>query len=281
MKSRFLLFSLYLFLPSIVFASEAAGEETALEAPNAITLLYHYFPHQPIVEFLHHWENIFFSALVASLIGAIGCIAAKRSSLVPRGVQNLFEFAVEGLDNFICGILGETGRQFTPFIGTLFIYIFLMNVAGIIPGLKSPTSSFGITFPLGLAVFFYVQYTGIRKLGFFRYLNHLSGEPQNIVGLLLIPLMLFLHVVGELVKPLSLSLRLFGNIWGEDVLVAVFIGMGSKFFAPIHFPFLFLALLTSFVQATVFCLLTTIYISLMLPHGEEHHEKDSIKTRPG
>ncbi|HNV86500.1 MAG TPA: F0F1 ATP synthase subunit A [Candidatus Omnitrophota bacterium] len=280
MKSKFYLL-LFCLIPNMAFAAEAGGEETALEAPNAITLLYHYFPHQPAVEFLHHWENIFFSALVAVLIGATGFIAAKRSALVPCGIQNLFEFAVEGLDNFICGILGKNGRQFTPFIGTLFIYIFLMNVAGIIPGLKSPTSSFGITFPLGLVVFFYVQYTGIRKLGLLKYLGHLSGDPQNFIGFLLVPLMLFLHVVGELVKPLSLSLRLFGNIWGEDVLISVFVGMGGRFFIPIHVPFLFLALLTSFVQATVFCLLATIYISLMLPHEEEHHEEDARKIKLG
>ena len=243
-----------------------------MELPNLISALYHYFPQNPLLRVLTQFENVFFSITVACLIALAGWIAYKRSELVPRGIQNCFEFAVEAIDNFVCGIIGERGRKFTPFVGTLFLYIFFMNLFGIFPLMKSPTSSFGITFPLGLSVFFYVQYTGIRELGLLKYLDHLAGEPRNMVGFALVPLMLFLHIVGEFVKPLSLSIRLFGNIWGEDVLISVFVGMGSKIWLPLHFPFLFLALLTSFVQATVFCLLTTIYIVLMLPHEHEHQE---------
>jgi F-type H+-transporting ATPase subunit a len=274
----------------VAFASEAAGhapaahgeaaahaeEGASMHLPNVVNILHHFFPDQPLVRFLHEWENVFFALAVAAFLAWTFSMAARRASLIPAGLQNVYELAAESLDNFVTGILGARWRKFTPFIGSLFIYIFIMNFAGVIPFLKSPTSSFGITFPLGLSVFLYVQATGIRELGFFKYLDHLAGEPRNAVGFILIPLMLFLHVVGELVKPLSLSLRLFGNIWGEDVLIAVFVSMGSKMPLPIpiHFPFLFLALLTSFVQATVFCLLTTIYIALMLPHehGEEGHE---------
>lgn len=266
-----------LLVPAWGVASEAAqghgredashGDDAAsMHLPNAINILHHYLPANPLVQFLHRWENVVFSLGLALVIALAFSLAVRKGADVPAGMQNFFEMAAEALDQFVTGILGERWRKFTPFIGTLFLYIFLMNLAGVIPFLKSPTSSFGITFPLGLSVFLYVQFTGIRELGFWKYVDHLSGEPRNVVGFVLIPLMLFLHVVGEFVKPLSLSLRLFGNIWGEDVLIAVFVGMGSKIFFPIHFPFLFLALLTSFVQATVFCLLTTIYIALMLPH---------------
>ncbi len=269
-------------MTKMTFAAEAASavenhaaqseEGASMHLPNLINILNHYFPHQPVIHFLHEWENVLFSLGVAFFLAVTFSIAARRASLIPSRIQNLFEAVAEGLDNFVTGILSKRWRKFTPFIGTLFLYIFLMNFAGVIPFLKSPTSSFSITFPLGLTVFFYVQATGIRELGFLKYLDHLAGEPRNAVGFLLIPLMLFLHVVGEFVKPLSLSLRLFGNIWGEDVLIAVFVSMGSKIGIPIplHFPFLFLAALTSFVQAAVFCLLTTIYIALMLPH--DYHE---------
>lgn len=273
MKCKFSisLISSFLLSQGTALASEGAGEKGAIELPNLVSLLHHCFPHQAIIQSLVRWENIFFSLSVASVIALIGFLGAKKGSLVPGKLQNSVESVIEGLDSFICGILGGYGREFTPFIGTLFIYIFVMNVLGTVPLFKSPTSSFGITLPLGIIVFGYVQYVGIRKLGFLNYLGHLAGEPRNIIGALLVPLMFFLHVVSECVKPLSLSLRLFGNIWGEDVLIAVFVGMGSRFFVPLHVPFLFLALLTSFVQATVFCLLTSIYISLMLPHGEERH----------
>lgn len=245
-----------------------------MHLPNLVNILNHYLPDQPIVRFLHDWENILFSLGVAFFIALVFSLAARRGAMIPKGIQNVCEMTAEALDHFVTGILGERWRKFTPFIGTLFLYIFLMNLAGVIPFLKSPTSSFGITFPLGLSVFLYVQAAGIRELGLLKYLDHLAGEPRSAVGFFLIPLMLFLHVVGEFVKPLSLSLRLFGNIWGEDVLIAVFVGLGSKIGIPIplHFPFLFLAVLTSFVQAIVFCLLTTIYIALMLPHEAGEHE---------
>lgn len=247
-----------------------AEEGASMHLPNFVNILYHYFPQERFSQFLHNWENVIFSLIAAVILAVAFSIAGKRAAIIPGGLQNFCEMAVESLDNFVTGILGERWRKFTPFVGTVFLYVFTMNFIGVIPFLKSPTSSFGITFPLGLAVFFYVQGTGIRELGFFKYLDHLAGEPRTAVGFVLIPLMLFLHVVGEFVKPLSLSLRLFGNIWGEDVLIAVFVGMGKGI--PIHFPFLFLATLTSFVQATVFSLLTTIYISLMLPHEHEHAE---------
>lgn len=273
MKNRIgILSALFSFWPwGMAFASE---EGASMHLPNLINILHHYFPDSSVVQFLHDWENVIFALGSAVFLAALFSVAARRAELIPGGLQNFCEMAVENLDNFVTGILGDRWRKFTPFIGTIFLYIFTMNFIGVIPFLKSPTSSFGITFPLGLTVFFYVQATGIRELGLWKYLDHLAGEPRNTVGFILIPLMLFLHVVGEFVKPLSLSLRLFGNIWGEDVLIAVFVGMGSKIGIPVplHFPFLFLATLTSFVQATVFCLLTTIYISLMLPH--EHHEHE-------
>jgi len=252
------------------------GEEGAsMHMPNVINVLYHFFPNNNLIHVFHENENILFAVLAALFLSLLLILGARGAKMIPSGLQNLVEFMIESLDNFVCGILGSHGRAFTPFVGTLFLYILFMNVMGLIPGLKSPTSSIGITLPLGIAVFIYVQYTGIRQLGLMGYIDHLTGQPRNIVGYILIPLMLFLHVVGEFVKPVSLALRLFGNVWGEDVLIAVFVGMGGDIFVPLHFPFLLLALLTSFVQAVVFCLLTTVYITLMLPHDEEHHEATS------
>ena len=106
---------------------------------------------------------------------------------------------------------------------------------------------------LALVVFIYVQITGFRKLGVGGYFYHLVGSPTDVMGWCLVPLMLPLHVIGELAKPVSLSLRLFGNIMGEDVLIAVFTGLGvltlsaikSPIGIPLEFPFIFLGLLLS------------------------------------
>lgn len=260
-------------------AEHAAAEEHAEvhELPNAITVLYAYFGDSPVVRFLHHWENIVFSLLIALLIVGVFALGTRRREMVPGRFQGLLEMAVEGLTGFIEGILGPRGREFVPFLGTLFLYILVMNLAGLVPGLKSPTSSINVTVGLAITVFLYVQYTGIRRNGLGGYIYHLMGSPKGITWAM-VPLNIPLHVIEELARPLSLSLRLFGNITGEDVLIFIFatLGVASLSFLhapiglPLQVPFIFLAILTSTIQALVFTLLSTIYFSLMLPHGEEH-----------
>ena len=265
--------------PVILAFTEEAGAkpEGPPEVPNIVTLLYDRFGAYTFAQFLHHWENVFFSVLIAILLGTVSYLASRRPRLVPGGLQNFMELVVEKLNNFVCGILGKEGRDFVPFLGTLFIYILCMNLFGLVPGMKSPSSSINTTAALAITVFAYVQYTGIRKLGILGYLDHFAGRPRDVIGIVLVPLMFPLHVISELAKPLSLSLRLFGNILGEDVLIAVFVGLGVTTIAflhlpigiPLHFPFIFLAILTSAVQALVFASLSTIYFLMMFPH-EEH-----------
>jgi F-type H+-transporting ATPase subunit a len=259
-----------------------AEPEGAPELPNIITLLSHRLHDVPFVAFLHHWENVLFAFTVAIGLSVLSYASTRRKSLIPGKLQNLMEMVVEGLDNFVAGILGPEGRRFTPFLGTLFIYIWCMNMAGLIPGLMSPTggkNGINITAGLAICVFFYVQYVGIRKQGVFGYLDHLMGNPRSVVQWVLVPLNLPIHIIGELAKPLSLSLRLFGNITGEDVLLAAFVGLGiaataflhSPVGLPLHVPFIFLALLTGTIQALVFTLLSTVYFSMMLmEHHDEH-----------
>jgi F-type H+-transporting ATPase subunit a len=150
----------------------------------------------------------------------------------------------------------------------------------LIPLGKSPTATLINNASIAICVFLYVQYTGIRRNGIGGYLHHLAGSPKDAVGWAISPLMFFLEVIGEFIKPMSLSLRLFGNIFGEDTLLAVFalLGVvvlsmiGSPVGFPLHLPFFFLAMLLGLIQALVFSLLTTVYISLMLPHDEHGHE---------
>jgi F-type H+-transporting ATPase subunit a len=134
--------------------------------------------------------------------------------------------------------------------------------------MKSPTSSLNTTVALAVTVFFYVQWTGLRENGILGYLDHLMGSPRDLAGWVMVPLNLPLHILEEFIKPLSLSLRLFGNILGEDSLIAAFVGLGIAALAffhlpfglPLQFPFLMLAMLTGTIQAVVFSLLSTNYI---------------------
>ncbi len=256
---------------------EEAHDTSIPEIANIITILEEFFGESEVIRLLHHFQDIFFSGLIILFIATIARLATTKKTFMPGKLQNFVEMCVEALDDFVIGILGHHGRTYTPFIGTLFIYIFVMNMSGLVPGLKSPSSNLNTTVALAITVFIYVQYTGIRRLGIIGYLDHMAGRPRDIVGVLFIPLMLPLHILEELVKPMSLSLRLFGNILGEDTLMAAFVLLGimalsflqSPVGLPLQVPIMVLAIITGTIQALVFTLLSTIYISLMLPH-EEH-----------
>jgi len=167
-----------------------------------------------------------------------------------------------------------------PFLGTLFIYILAMNLFGLIPFMHSPTASLNVTVALALTVFVYVQFIGFKELGPLGWLDHMAGNPRGAIGWALVPLMLPIHLMGELAKPISLACRLFGNIFGEDMLLVAFASLGITVLSfthlpiglPLQLPFLFLALLTSTLQALVFTVLSSIYVLLMLPHDSHGHE---------
>lgn len=272
----------------------AHSKENALHILNIIKLLEETFRENVVVyHFLKSIEHLAFNILIAVILGLVFYLATRKSSLIPGRLQTACEFIVGGLRDFVCGILGRRGVKYIPFLGTLFIYILSMNLIGLVPLMASPTA-YVLTLDLGaikipvptttaalaILVFFYVQYVGIRTQGLAGYLHHLAGSPRDIFGYVLMPLMVVLHIMGEFVKPLSLAFRLYGNIWGEDVLLAVFIGLGVGLLAflpipagvPLHFPFLLLAMVTGTIQAFVFTLLSTVYIAMMLPHEHGHEQ---------
>jgi F-type H+-transporting ATPase subunit a len=258
-------------------AHSAHAAHEAHELPNFVTLLNHYFPDSPVSHFLHQWENILFTLIAASLICFVAIRAAGPKSLIPAGLQNFVEALVEGINGFVCGILGPQGTKHVPFLGTVFFYILLQNWSGLIPLMKSPTAAWSTTLAVGLATMVYVQFTGIREQGIVHYIKHLAGNPQNIFGVILVPLMLVLNLILEVgAVPFSLSLRLFANVSSEDRLLLNFAGLGVN--SPFHIGFVFqlfanvLAIVFSIIQAFVFMLLATVYVSLVLPH-EEHHER--------
>lgn len=239
------------------------------ELPNIVTLLAEHLKSGRLSQYLYGWENIIFSVLVALLISLTAYLASKNISVIPSRLQAAMELFVSGVDDFVCGIIGPKGRAYTPFIGTLFIYILLMNLAGLVPFMKSSTTSWSITLALGIIVFFYVLYAGMKELGFLGFIDHLMGNPRGIMAFsIIMPLMmLLLHIVSYLVRPISLSLRLRSNIWGDDMLLSLMAGFGIKGVPLLLFNSV-LALLASIVQAVVFCLLTTIYFALVLSHEE-------------
>ena len=258
-------------------AHASHAQEGLKELSNWITFLSERWHGAPWADFLHRWENVVFAWIVALGLVLAAFLGTRRKKEIPGPFQNFLESIVEAIESFVTDVLGKRGQKYIPFIGTLFLYILCQNLFGILPGMKSATSSLNTTAGLAITVFCYVQWTGIRENGLGGYLHHLMGSPEDLVGWLLVPLNFPLHILEELIKPLSLSLRLFGNILGEDSLIAAFVTLGITALAffhiplglPLQFPFMLLALLTGTIQALVFSLLTTIYISLMLPQGHE------------
>ena len=264
-----------LFYAGSNFIAAAGVKEVA----NWVTALNEYFPAVPWVQFLHHCENVVFSLTAAGFLILVGFLATRKKSLIPSGVQNAVEFAVESLDNLVVGIIGPKGRQHTPFVGTLFFFILLQNYMGIVPTMKSPTSNVNTTIALAACVFFYVQAVSMKENGLIGYFDHLMGNPRDLIGWFMVPLLLPIHIMGELIRPVSLALRLFGNILGEDALIGTMVVLGllvlsfvkSPVGLPLQFPFMLLSLLFGAIQALVFTVLSAIYISLVLPHEEHAH----------
>jgi len=240
---------------------------------------------------LGHWYGFdhaelgqfWFDAIGFSLIGAIlllvlASTATKQYNRVPRGIQNVFEWAVGFLRGMVQGFIpGPQGDRYLPYLGSLFLFIFTLNMLGVIPAFRSPTMTLSTTAALGLTTIIMVQAYAIRDTGLWPYLKHYTAGTAFPLLLLMIPV----EIIGELAKPMSLSLRLFGNIFGEDNVIEQLMGLGG--WIPVQIPMLLLALFTSFLQAFIFTTLSTIYIASKVVHegghdeehghGDEHHDE--------
>jgi F-type H+-transporting ATPase subunit a len=186
-----------------------------------------------------------------ALLFLFAWIVRKRITLIPGGAQNFAEVLVGGLENQIVETLGEEGRRFVPVLVGLFIYIIGMNLMGLIPGFDAPTANINTNMGMAIFVFLYYQYVGIQRWHG-HYLHHFLG-PQP----LLIPLMFPIEVVSHLTRPVSLTLRLFGNIRGEETVLILFFIM-----APIvsTLPIYALFLLAKCLQAFIFFMLAMYYL---------------------
>jgi F-type H+-transporting ATPase subunit a len=251
------------------------------ELPNFVALLSRWVPDPTLAAWIHQCENLIFSVLIASALALIFRLGLRRREEIPSTFQNLLELGAEKLQEAVVTTLGPSGKQHVPFLGTIFIYVLAMNIAGLFPLLKSPTSSINITLGLALCVFAKVQYLNIRNMGVLGFLYHLAGSPKGVLGWVLVPLMFPLELLTQFTRPATLAFRLCGNLLGEDILIGSFALFGVNLIAnyyyappvglPLQLPFMFLVLLTSVLQALVFTLLSTIYILLSMPHTEEHH----------
>ena len=208
---------------------------------------------------LHIPPHVTYSWLVMLILIGLGLLASRSISLVPTGAQNVLEPVISGLEEFMVEITGEEGRAFFPYIATLFLYILVCNLLGLIPGFLSPTSNINTPLSLALITFIYTHYLGVRYHGA-KYIKHFLGPIPALA-----PLFFPIEVVGHCARVLSLTLRLFGNIMGEDLVLAILLFLAGVFLAPL--PMMFLAVFTSLVQAFIFTLLSIMYFAGSMEHA--------------
>ena len=201
---------------------------------------------------------------------AIVCLVMRSRLNVehPSRFQIVLEDGVLAFRGLLEEWIGPKGRNYLPLISTLGIFILLGNYAGLIPGLMSPTSNINVTLGCALTTWTYYHYQGIREQGLLRYLLHFGAPPGS--PLWLFPIMFPIEIISHLSRVLSLSLRLFGNIFGEELLILI-LGSIVPFLVPL--PIMFLGLITGGLQAFIFVLLSTIYLqgAVAVEHEEDAH----------
>jgi F-type H+-transporting ATPase subunit a len=235
-------------------------------AEHAPFIWFHYIP---FVETLPHQVSM--ALFVLLLICALAYAGFKRvaagpgeEALVPSGrltVRNVFELFTEMSLKFLEDIIGHRGKEFLPLIGTLGFFIFFSNLLGLVPGFLPPTDNYNTTLACALVVFFATHYYGLKTHGI-KYFRQFLGPV-----LWLAPLMLPIEIISHLARVLSLSMRLFGNIMADHMLLAMTLA------APLILPLflsplsLFLGVFVSLIQTFIFVLLSMIYISLAVEEG--------------
>ena len=193
------------------------------------------------------------------LLALFSFLATRKLSIYPGKMQHVFEVILGGIRNLILDVMGHEGLKFFPLIATIAIFILAANLLGIIPGFESPTSSLNTTVSIAVVVVVLTHVVGIRVHGF-KYVKQFLGPVWWLS-----PIMLPIELVSHLARPLSLSVRLFGNIMGEDLVVAIILLL-VPFLVPL--PVFVLMIFTSIIQTLVFVMLSMIYIQLAM---EEAH----------
>ncbi|RLC30677.1 MAG: ATP synthase F0 subunit A [Deltaproteobacteria bacterium] len=201
--------------------------------------------------FAEHFVHVTHFWLVMLILIVSAALFARGVQLLPKKGQNVFEVIIESLENFMVDITGPEGRFFFPFVATLFLFILVGNLIGLVPGFYSPTANINTTLALALCTFVYTHIIGIRFHGV-KYIKHFLGPVWWLM-----PLMFPIELIGHFARVMSLSVRLFGNIFGKEMVLGILFMLAGLYLAPL--PILFLGILVSFIQALVFMLLSIIY----------------------
>jgi len=212
----------------------------------------------------HHLipDYLVMTLIVVAVLSVLLGLAGRKAQLIPGKTQVLLESLIDFFENLVMDTIGEQGKKYLPVIATVGMFILTSNLLGLIPGFMSPTSKLNVTVGCALVVWLYYHWQGIRSQGLLGYLKHFTG-PNPFLAPLLLPI----EIISHFSRPVSLSMRLFGNIFSEELLILIIASI-IPYFLPL--PFMAIAIFTSVIQAYVFVLLSCIYIAGAVAHEEEH-----------
>jgi F-type H+-transporting ATPase subunit a len=210
-------------------------------SPLTSTLLFHIGPAAITRPVVTTWVIIAVLALVCRFV-------TRRLSLLPESRQAALEVIISGIMGQIEDVIRKDGRPFLPMIGTMFIFLVVANLSGVLPGVEAPTSKIETPAALALIVFFSVHYFGVRSRGLGGYLASFA-EPKLI--------MLPLNILSEITRTFSLMVRLFGNVMSGEFVIDLVVALAGLF-VPI--PLMALEILVGLVQAYIFTVLATVFI---------------------
>jgi F-type H+-transporting ATPase subunit a len=200
---------------------------------------------------------------ILALLGLAAFVISRRLRIEPSPIQAATEGIVSAIENGITAVAPQYTRELLPFIGTLWIFLVIANLVGLIPGLRSPTSDLSATAALALLVFLSVHWYGIRILGFRSYLEHYL-KPS--------PILLPFHLISEITRTIALAVRLFGNIMSLEM-AALLVLLVAGFLVPV--PILLLHIVEALVQAYIFGMLALVYIAGGVQAQEVSRRKQS------
>ena len=209
--------------------------------------------------FAHAYPWVIYTWVAMAILIGFGFMATKAVTLIPSKGQNFFEILISGLEEFAVGITGEEGRWLTPLIATIFIYIATCNLIGLIPGFYPPTASLNTTGSCAVTVVIFTHIIGIKYHGA-GYIKHFMGPVWWMV-----PIIFPIELIGHLARLLSLSFRLFGNMFGHELVLGILFVLAGAFFAPL--PIMALGIFVALVQAFVFFLLSVMYFTSAMEHA--------------
>ena len=211
--------------------------------------------------------------IIVALLTALSLFVRSRLSVEnPGPVQILLEDVVGGLIGIMTEYMGPKGVRYLPLIGTVGLFIFTANMIGKVPGMMSPTANINVTLGCAITVWVFYHLMGVKEQGIGSYLKHFAVMPGAPIAIA--PLVLIIEVISHVSRVMSLSLRLFGNIFGEEMVVVIIASI-VPFVAPL--PMMVLGVVTGTLQAFIFVMLTIIYLAAAVhtDHEHENHEHEA------